>query len=225
MTVKVTAALFAEPRAPDPLETDTTVRVGFDDTAVADSPASPTDFQPFDAFDIVIPAGKTSAAGQFSFLAVDDRIDEDDETVTLRGVVSADAGREVASVPVSSTSITITDDDTRGVEIPVFSLLADEGQSSPYTVVLESQPTGEVTIAVNGVHVVDVINGVPVYGRKPFLVPNPTSLTFTEDNWDKPQAINVFVLDDGTLKPIYTVETISSTRSPAVTTMMWPRGR
>ena len=43
---------------------------------------------------------------------------------------------------------TITDDDERGVTVDPTSLTVEEGSNKPYTVVLDSKPTADVTVTV-----------------------------------------------------------------------------
>ena len=54
-----------------------------------------------------------------------------------------------ASIPIPTGTFTIRDDDTAGVTLSDTSLDIDEGDSDTYTVVLDSQPTHDVTITVN----------------------------------------------------------------------------
>ena len=124
-------------------------------------------------------------------------MDEEDETVTLQGteVVAADSDE---FLPVSSASFTITDDDTRGITVRptlvdfIGTITLDEGATSTYTLVLDSQPTGPVTIQV---------------ARKStdhFISVAPASLTFTTSNWKIPQGVVVTGLEDGSKDSILT---------------------
>ena len=72
--------------------------------------------------------------------------------------------------------ITIMDDDTAGFTFNPTMLTMDEGGGGVYTVVLDTQPTDEVTIAISSDGDVSVVT--------------PT-LTFTRDNWSNPQQIMV----------------------------------
>ena len=78
-------------------------------------------------------------------------------------VVSAAAG-----VTVSKSALTVTEEDTTG---------------DSYTVVLDSQPTANVTVTVAGHAGTDV-------------TPSPTSLTFTTANWNMAQTVTVTAGDD-----------------------------
>ena len=83
----------------------------------------------------------------------------------------------------ATTTVTITDDDTAGVTVSGTDLSIDEGGSGTYTVVLDSQPTGNVTVAIAGHANTD-------------LSLDKTSLTFTSDNWDTSQTVTVAVAQD-----------------------------
>ena len=78
-------------------------------------------------------------------------------------VVSAAAG-----VTVSTSALTVTEEDTTG---------------NTYTVVLDSQPTANVTVTVAGHAGTDV-------------TPSPTSLTFTTTTWGTAQTVTVTAGDD-----------------------------
>ena len=74
----------------------------------------------------------------------------------------------VPGVTVSKTALTVTEEDTAG---------------DSYTVVLDSQPTANVTVTVAGHAGTDV-------------TPSPTSLTFTSTNWGTAQTVTVTAGDD-----------------------------
>ena len=71
-------------------------------------------------------------------------------------------------VMVSRTALTVPEEDTTG---------------DSYTVVLDSQPTANVTVTVAGHAGTDV-------------TPNPTTLTFARSNWDTAQTVTVTAGND-----------------------------
>ena len=71
----------------------------------------------------------------------------------------------------------------KGVTISESSLTIAEGGTDTYTVVLDVEPDGDVTIAVAS----DDTDEVTV---------SPTSLTFTTENWDTAQTVTVTAVDD-----------------------------
>ncbi len=102
-----------------------------------------------------------------------------DGVVNLTHSVSGgDYGMETAS----GVSVTITENDMRGVAVDPTSLTIDEGSSRDYTVVLESQPSANVTISVGG-------------ASGDVSVSHP-SLVFTRDNWNTEQTVTVTAAED-----------------------------
>ena len=189
-------------RPADPRDVDTTVRVQFDPNSGATQAAGLDDFEPFkveddqgafggvESFDIVIPAGQTSATATLRFKTVKDDVDEEDETVTLMGSELV-AGGSADFLPVRSASFTIIDDDTRGITVSPAKLAAGtgismkEGGTSTYSLVLDSEPTDTVTVTVAG--------------RQGDLISlTPETLTFTPSDWSTAKTISVVSLDDGT---------------------------
>ena len=79
---------------------------------------------------------------------------------------------------VTEATLTIADDDTRGVGVSENSLTVPEGASRTYTVVLESQPSGPVTVAT------------AIASGAQFTV-DRTALTFTAESWHQAQTVTV----------------------------------
>ena len=81
---------------------------------------------------------------------------------------------------------TVTDDDTAGVtnDPTTITLGEGEGATGTYTVVLNTQPTGDVTIT-------------PASDDAAAATVSPARMTFTTDNWKTPQTVTVTgVADD-----------------------------
>ena len=124
--------------------------------------------------------GETSK--DITVLAVDDAVDEDDESVTL-GFGTLPNG--VSKIPGTDTAeVTLRDNDERGVVVSLERLRVTEGNSEDYTVVLRSEPTAAVTVQVT----------TELAGTD--LTVNPTSLTFTADNWSVAQTVKVSAAED-----------------------------
>ena len=104
-----------------------------------------------------------------------------DQAVTLSHAVSGTG--EYASVTAESVTVTITDDDSAGVSIDSTALTVVEGGSASYTVVLDSQPTADVTVDISGHAGTDVLV-------------TPSTLTFTSENWETPQTVTVSAAQD-----------------------------
>ncbi len=115
-------------------------------------------------FEIFIPGGQRSATATVSI--TDDNLDEADETVVIS--VLFDVGTALLE---DKTTLTITDDDTSGVTVSAANPLAvNEGGTAGYTVVLDSQPTADVTITASS-------------GDAGAATVSPASHTFTSLNW------------------------------------------
>ena len=149
-----------------------------------------------------VPLGITFNAGEtqksFAFAATQDDIDDDGESVKLTFGSTLPAG--VSEGSVAETIISITDDDTAGVTISETSLDIEEGDSDTYTVVLDTEPVGDVTVTIGGVTGTDVSL-------------NKTTLTFTSGNWDTAQTVTVTVVqdDDAVNEAVVTIKhTVSS---------------
>ena len=128
--------------------------------------------------EFVITEGNTVHTAEI--VIVNDRIDESEETVVLKA--STDPGLTVAG-----TSFAIADDDAAGVTITADSLLtvteaSGDGHTATYAVVLESEPTADVTVK-------------PTSGD-PTAAAVSAALTFGPDNWDQSQTITVTAVDD-----------------------------
>jgi hypothetical protein len=135
----------------------------------------------------------------FSLSVADDTIDEANETIIV-----APAGNETGTsgsydermIPSSffgttSHTLTITDNDEPGQpgvtvnKIAVF--VTEGGTTDSYTVVLNSQPTGDVTVSIQE-------GGNGRMGVQ--VAPNTGSLTFTTANWSSPQTVTVTAVND-----------------------------
>ena len=118
------------------------------------------------AADSVLTFTAGTTVGTIEVTIADDKVDEEDETFTvrLRDPVNATLGA------AATATATIVDDDDRGVRVSPTKLEVTEGGRETYTVVLTSEPTGDVTVemAASGDEDVTV---------------SPESLTFTDSNW------------------------------------------
>ena len=168
--VTVTAVLDEAPQAS---ATVVTVSVG----DAGDGATQGTDYNNVSNLALTIPAGQTSATAVFTLTVVNDDVDEDNEALTVGGAVT------VQHLTVTPSTVTITDNDTRGLVFSVSPLSVPEDGSSTYTLALSSQPTATVTVAITGVTGTD-------------LMLDDTSLTFTSSNWGQPQTVTVSSADD-----------------------------
>ena len=150
-----------------------TLRV-LDGTATA-----PADYARVEDFSVTVDAGDTTGTASFTLVPVDDRIDKDDETVTVMVVDNSD----LDIVWSGSSEVRIADDDTRGVNLSTYLVPVDEGEHTTYTVRLEAEPTGTVSVAPSWA------SGTPDVTVLPTLV-------FNSLNWEMSQTVTVSAAED-----------------------------
>ena len=110
---------------------------------------------------------------------VDDDVDEVNGAVTA---TIADNATHRASDAASAT-VPVTDNDVRGVTVTPTVLTIPEDGSASYTIALTSEPTADVTVAVQVPENVDI-------------AVDETELTFTAANWKTPQTVPVTAAQD-----------------------------
>jgi hypothetical protein len=110
------------------------------------------------------------------------------------GARRASVGHEVSSedkrfeIPLRSISVDITDDDQAGIllrESEGSTAVGEDGTSDAYDVALLSQPTADVTIAIDAGDQVKAV---------------PATLTFTAANFDRPQSVMLRAIDDAAVE-------------------------
>ena len=183
-TVTVTATIDSPTR----FATDQTVTVTVGNPANEDeaSDGEGGDYEAVDEFTITIPATEESGKGTFDLTPVDDKIDDDDEKISVEG--------EHGTMMVTHAAITIEDDDTRGITVKPVTLTLDEADdttttpqienTTTYGVKVTSQPEGG-TVTVN---VASEDTTVATVGN--------SSLEFNEGNWETTQLVTVTAQDD-----------------------------
>ena len=150
-----------------------------------DSAESGTDYAAVTAFDLELGAGEASVSKAFDLTPTDDALDETDETISVTG--------ESGILSVTGASITLTDDDDRGVRVSPVTLTLDEADDpltesiaehqKTYTVELDTQPTGTVTVNLSS-------------GDTKIATLSETSLQFTTSDWDAQTVTVTAVADD-----------------------------
>ncbi len=149
-------------------------------SAAAVSPAVAGDYALSTATTLTIAAGDTTSTGTVTITANDNDVDAADKTVTVSGTAAG------AGAAPSDMTLTIADDDTAGFTfvVPAGELTVTAGGSAEsYTAALTSAPTGTVTVSVTS--------------DNADVTVNPTSLTFTNLNWNTPQTVTVTAAADG----------------------------
>ena len=171
-TLTVRGTLNNDPRSS---ATSVTVSVG----AASDAAVEGTDYETVNDFTLTIDAGQTTGSTTFQLIPKDDAIDEVNEALTVSGTTAA------TGLVVTTTSVTITDDDTDGVTVSPTAVTVTEGGTVTYTVVLDTEPAGNVTVTVN-----DPADNTDVTA-------DPAALTFTDQNWNVAQTVTVSAAQDG----------------------------
>ncbi|MBF2755289.1 MAG: hypothetical protein ISN29_08545, partial [Gammaproteobacteria bacterium AqS3] len=126
------------------------------------------------------------------------------QSVAVRVKQDADAANEVARIGLSaagggyvditgSVVVSVTDDDAPGVTLSPDpsdgAVTVAEGGSAGVSVVLDTKPTGSVTVRVSRV------------SGSPDVTASPTTLTFTASNWDTAQSVTISAAADDEADP------------------------
>ena len=126
-----------------------------------------------------IAPGDTASSWVVTIAAVDNSVEEVDKTFTVSGVaVNAGGVRGPADL-----TLTVAEDDGRGMALSSSGLSVDEGGTALYTVWLTSEPVGEVNVEVAS-------------GDEDVATVSPAVLTFATSDWARPQVVTVTGTDD-----------------------------
>ena len=134
---------------------------------------------------LTFPAGETASQGTVTLTATDNDIDAEDAVVSVGGTTNP------SGLTVNAAMLTIRDDDTRVVMVSKDTLSIrehNEGETparDTYTVVLESQPTATVEIAI-----------AVLAPHEAAVLVSPTPLRFTPSNWQTAQLVTVTTTPD-----------------------------
>ena len=104
--------------------------------------------------------------------------------VTLTHTVASTDDSTYNGLAADSVTVDVTDDDTDGVTVSPTEVTVTEGLTAEYTVVLDTQPTGNVTVTIN-----DPTDNTDVTA-------DPASLTFNTSNWSTAQTVTVSAIQD-----------------------------
>ena len=122
--------------------------------------------------------GNWSAAQTVTVSGVDNDVDAANPAVSVSHAVTG-----YGSVTASGVAVTVTDDDTAGVTVSASDLTVAEGETGTYTVKLDTEPGGSVTVAVSS-------------GDAEVATASPAALTFTTGNWSAAQTVTVSGVDN-----------------------------
>ena len=134
--------------------------------------------------------------------AVNDDIDETGEGDTITASAASSDGN-YNGISIGSVTVTVTDNDTAGITISLAEITLSEGENGQtFTMILNSEPTAEVTIAINS-----VIGEVSISDQ---------DIIFNAENWNILQSVTVQAIDDDDVEQLQD-ETIYYTVSSADT--------
>ena len=142
---------------------------------------------------LTIPTGLRSATVALTLTPVDNAIDNPAATATVNAATTSSLTLNPASL-----TVTITDDDERGVTVSAGTLTVIEGPDggASYTVVLGSQPTSTVTVTL-------AASSQPPGAN---LSVSLSSLSFTASDWNEPQTVTVTAQEDQVVEEDAAVE-------------------
>ncbi|MBP9760760.1 MAG: hypothetical protein KBD15_00775 [Candidatus Magasanikbacteria bacterium] len=135
---------------------------------------------------IVFTAANWDTERTVTVTAVNDDIDEDVEIVTTTfSATSLDMDYE--AIDIDPIDVTITDNDTAGMTLTqsdATTVLSEavDGSSDSYTIVLDSEPTADVTVAITS--------------DSTELTLSTSTIVFTSANWDTAITITATIVDD-----------------------------
>ena len=155
------------------LDSQPTADVTIDITAGGDVTTNPTSLT-FTPSNWSTPKTVTVRANQ------DD--DAVDDSYVITHTVAQGSAAEYHGLSIDDVDVTVVDDDEAGATISKDRLTIDEGGSGTYTIVLDTQPSADVTIIIS-----ELVLGVAV---------NPFHPMFTPSNWNTPQTITVGGIQD-----------------------------
>ena len=153
----------------------TTVTVSVD----PNSPATSSDYSLSTNKVLTFAAGSTSSTGAVTITAVNNEIDATDKTVSVEGT----AANSLGITDPADITLTLEDDDTRGVTLSETDLDINEGGNGTYTVVLDTRPTAPVTVT-------------PSRSSGDTDVTVSGALTFTASNWNTARTVTVSAAQD-----------------------------
>jgi hypothetical protein len=150
-------------------------------------------------------AGNWSVAQTVTVTGVDDFLDDGNVGYTIVTAAATSPDASYTNLNAADVSVINTDNDTAGITVSAMSGNTTEvGGTATFTVVLNSQPTADVSIGLSSS---DLTEGTVA----------PASLTFTAGNWNAAQTVTVTgaddFLDDGDIA--YSIVTAAATSADA----------
>ncbi len=152
---------------------------------------------------LVFTSANWNSAQQVTVTGVNDNLDDGDVMYTIVTAAATSSDGNYTGLNAADVSVTNIDNDTAGITVSAISGNTTEaGGTATFTVVLNSQPTANVTIGLSSN---DTTEGTVL----------PMSLVFTNANWNTAQLVTVTGvndnLDDGDV--MYSIVTAAATSS------------
>jgi Tfp pilus assembly protein PilE len=137
------------------------------------------------ASSLTFTTGNWSTAQTVTTTGQDDALTDGNIAYSIVTAVATSSDTDYNGMNASDVSVSNTDNDTAGITVnPTSGLTTTEaGGTAQFTVVLDSEPTANVTIGISSN---DTTEGTP----------STASLTFTAANWDTAQTITITGQDD-----------------------------
>ena len=121
---------------------------------------------------------------QATVTGVDDAVDDGDVAYAIETTASGSVDPVYAALNPQDVAVTNVDDDTAGITVSLISGATDEdGAAATFTVVLDSEPTADVTIALSS-------------SNEDEGTVAPSALTFLPGSWNAPQQVTVTGVGD-----------------------------
>ena len=148
-------------------------------SASAISPATEADYTLSDNVELTIAAGETDSSGTVTIVGVPNDVSNGGGGVRISGTAVNSVG---VNAPPAIT-LSIVDDDTRGIAVLPNRLVITEGNDATYTVQLTAKPNGTVTVT-------------PTLGSSDSDVSVSGALSFDAQSWDETQTVTVTSVAD-----------------------------
>ena len=154
------------------------------DDVVVSLASSDTDEGTIDENALTFTANNWDVPQTVTVAGVDDFVVDGDISYTITTTVTSTGDTDYNNIATDDVTVTNIDDDAIGVTVTPTSLTTSEaGDTAQFTLQLDTQPTGDVAIALNNS---DVTEGTI----------DENALTFTSANWNTPQTVTVTGVDD-----------------------------
>ena len=145
------------------------------------------DLNPTDSTPLTFTSANWDTAQTVTVSAAEDNADSATGSATFEhSASSVDSRYNLSAVTISDLVAKEVDNDTPGVTVTGSPLNVNEGSTATYTVVLDAQPSSEVTITVTK----------KSGGDADLTLSGSSALTFTGTTWDTAQTVTVSAAED-----------------------------